>query len=205
MERMRKEKRFTPAHSLRHLQHRRGATILLVAGLLTALGSLHPQETARKVRGLPNFHAVNDHLFRGGQPSQEGFQKLKESGVGVVMDLRHRGKSAERERQNVESLGMQYVSIPWKASGFPTTQDVQRFFAAIDHNAGKRVFVHCRRGADRTGYMIGLYRVTREGWSAKEATNEMEKYGFRGFWYGHLKKNLFKLEAQPSPTAAKSP
>lgn len=136
---------------------------------------------------------------------REGFQKLKEMGITVVVDFRNRGKSADRERQTVESLGMQYVSIPWKGGQFPTTQDVQRFFAAMDHNPAKKVLVHCRRGADRTGYMIGLYRMTREGWTAKQAADEMEKYGFRGLWYGHLKDNLFKLETRrPSPAGAKS-
>ncbi|HEY4682288.1 MAG TPA: protein tyrosine phosphatase family protein [Candidatus Acidoferrales bacterium] len=202
---MRREKRFAAALVRRHLRRPTGTALILVAALLAPAVSLRPQETAGKIPGLPNFHAVNGRLFRGGQPSPEGFQNLKEIGMEVVIDFRNRGKSADRERQTVESLGMQYVSIPWKGSRFPTAQDVQRFFAAMDHNPPKKVFVHCRRGAERTGYMIGLYRVTREGWTAKQAADEMEKYGFRGLWYGHLKDNLFKLETRrPSPAAAKS-
>ena len=178
--------------------------ILLAAALVAAAGPVRAQPTPSKIQGLPNFHPVNSRLFRGGQPSREGFAILKEKGIGIVIDMRNRGKSAARERKLVEGLGLQYVSLPWKAGGFPAAQDVQRFFAVMDENPGKKVFVHCRRGSERTGYMIGLYRVTREGWSAKDAADEMEKYGFRGLFYPHLKKNLFKLEAQ-SKAAAASP
>ncbi len=176
--------------------------IPLAAALLAAAGSVRAQPTPTKIQGLPNFHPVNSRLFRGGQPSREGFATLKEKEVGIVIDLRNRGKSAARERKLVEGLGLQYVSLPWKAGGFPTAQEVQRFFAVMDDNPAKKIFVHCRRGSDRTGYMIGLYRVTREGWSAKDAADEMEKYGFHGLLYRHLKNNLFKLEAQSKPAAA---
>ncbi len=182
--------------------HQWKIAILLAAALLAAAGPVRAQATPAKIQGLPNFHPVNNRLFRGGQPSREGFEVLREKGVGIVIDLRNRGKSAARERKLVEGLGLQYVSLPWKAGGFPTAQEVQRFFTVMDQNPGKKVFVHCRRGSDRTGYMIGLYRVTREGWSAKEAADEMEEYGFHGLLYRHLKNNLFKLEAQSKPAAA---
>jgi protein tyrosine/serine phosphatase len=191
-----------PVFVRRHLTFRSGSTVALFAVVLLATGLVHPQDNPDKIRGLPNFHAVNGHIYRGGQPSGEGLEKLKGKGIEIVIDFRNRGKSAERERQMVESLGMQYVSLPWTARRFPPPEVVQRFFEIVDGNQDKKLFVHCRRGADRTGYMIGLYRVTREGWTAKQAAEEMESYGFHGLWYGHLKKNLFKLEAQGPASVA---
>ena len=38
------------------------------------------------VTGVPNFHQVNEHIFRGAQPSAEGFQSLAKTGVKVVID-----------------------------------------------------------------------------------------------------------------------
>jgi protein tyrosine/serine phosphatase len=40
------------------------------------------------------------------------------------------------------------------------------------------VFVHCAHGADRTGLMIGLWRVQHDGWSYLAAAQEALHYGF---------------------------
>jgi protein tyrosine/serine phosphatase len=46
------------------------------------------------------------------------------------------------------------------------------------------VLVHCRRGADRTGVMLAIYRVVVEGWTKADAIDEMTRggYGFRPVW-----------------------
>ena len=38
--------------------------------------------------GVPNFHKVNDGLYRGGQPSRQGFESLAKLGIKTVLDLR---------------------------------------------------------------------------------------------------------------------
>jgi len=132
---------------------------------------------ARKlaVPGVPNLGEVNSTLYRGAQPTQEGFQKLVEMGVSIVVDLRERGRGAER--QQVIKLGMRFVTIPWNCF-HPEDTDMARFLRVVRHNRGKKVFVHCQTGDDRTGMMIAAYRMAEEGWTAKEAMNEMEAYGF---------------------------
>jgi protein-tyrosine phosphatase len=37
------------------------------------------------------------------------------------------------------------------------------------------VLVHCERGADRTGTVVALYRMKRQGWHAEAAITEMEQ------------------------------
>ncbi|MBO0722086.1 MAG: dual specificity protein phosphatase family protein, partial [Blastocatellia bacterium] len=39
------------------------------------------------------------------------------------------------------------------------------------------VFVHCRRGSDRTGVIIALYRIKQDGWTAEQAIKEANLYG----------------------------
>jgi hypothetical protein len=38
--------------------------------------------------GVPNFHQVNAHLYRGGQPNDAGWSSLAKLGVKTVVDLR---------------------------------------------------------------------------------------------------------------------
>src|SRR4030088_3309936 len=95
--------------------------------------------TARKlaVPGVPNLGEVSSSLYRGAQPTQEGFKKLAEMGIGIVVDLRERGR--EVERQQVTKLGMRFVAIPWNCF-HPEDEDMARFLRLLRDNRGKKVF-----------------------------------------------------------------
>jgi hypothetical protein len=77
-----------------------------------------------KLPGLPDFAAVSIQLYRGAQPKDEGFAELEKMGVGVVVNLRHEPDEIARERSQVESRGMQYVSIPWRGKQDPKPEQV---------------------------------------------------------------------------------
>lgn len=129
----------------------------------------------RKVKGVPNFGKVTPTLFRGAQPSEKGFEALAKMGVDIVVDAR--GERAASEGKEVNRLGMKYVAIPWHCS-FPHDDVFARFLKLLRENPGKKVFVHCRLGDDRTGMMVAAYRMADEGWTADEAMLEMQHFGF---------------------------
>lgn len=134
----------------------------------------HPIAQKSRVAGVRNFGQVNANLFRGAQPTSEGFEQLSKMGVAIVVDLRDDG---EAERAKVKKLGMQYVSIP---SHCYTSLDssVAQFLDVVRKNPDKKIFVHCHVGTDRTGMMVAAYRMTQQGWTAEEARREMEAFGF---------------------------
>jgi hypothetical protein len=72
---------------------------------------------------------------------------------------------------------MQYVAIPWHCP-LPEDAVFARFLTLLRGNPGAKVFVHCLSGEDRTGMQIAAYRMAEEGWSAQEAKQEMEAFGF---------------------------
>lgn len=137
--------------------------------------------TRKSSVGLPNFGEVTANLFRGGQPGVDGLESLKKMGVSIVVDMR--SGPNDHEKNVVNKLGMQYVSIPWHCP-LPSDESFARFLKLIEDNQGKKVFVHCRLGDDRTGMAIASYRMAEEGWSADEALNEMETFGFD--WRHHM-------------------
>lgn len=98
-------------------------------------------------------------------------------GVQVIVDLR--GTASKTERDAVTKLGMQYVSIPSHCP-FPSDTPWARFLEVMRENRGKKVFVHCRLGDDRTGLAVATYRIAEEGWPADDALREMKAFGFRG-------------------------
>src|SRR5215475_13616902 len=128
-----------------------------------------------KAKGVPNFGQVTPTLYRGGQPSAEGFVKLAHMGMDIVVDT---GRS-KRDEVLIKNLGMVYVSLPWYCP-FPKDEVFAKFIKITQENPGKKIFVHCRLGDDRTGMMIAAYRMGQQGWTAKEAMEEMHEFGYRG-------------------------
>ena len=135
----------------------------------------HTMGIKRTVKGISNFGEVTPNLYRGAQPSAEGIDSLKKMGVDVIVDLR--GGGSRLEQAAATKLGMQYISIPSHCP-FPKDEPLARFLKVVQANQGKKIFVHCRLGDDRTGMAIAAYRMSEEGWSADEALREMKAFGF---------------------------
>lgn len=128
-----------------------------------------------QMRGVRNFGEVTPTLYRGGQPTSEGFEALAHMGIAIIVDT---GRS-KRDERLIKNLGMTYVSLPWYCP-FPKDRVFARFIEITRENAGKKIFVHCRLGDDRTGMMIAAYRMAVGHWTAKEAMEEMHEFGYRG-------------------------
>ena len=149
------------------------AILALLTATLSTTAHAHPVNKSMR-KNLPNFGEATTTLYHGGQPSKSGFRILAKMGINIVVDLRG---SRDSERKIVTHLGMQYVALPWRCS-FPKDKIFAQFLTLLRKNPGKKIFVHCRLGDDRTGMMIASYRMAQEGWSAERAEKEMEKFGF---------------------------
>lgn len=129
------------------------------------------------IPGLPNFARVSPTLYRGAQPTAEGFAELKKMGVKTVVSLR----SFTSDRGKLEGTGLRYVRIPCLA-WCPEDEDVVRFLKVVTDPANQPVFVHCQHGADRTGYAVAAYRVVEQGWAMADAMRELHAFGFHRVW-----------------------
>ena len=130
---------------------------------------------------LPNFHAVNARLYRGGQPHAGGLLRLAALGVKTVVNLRDDDERARDEEQEARALGLRYFNVPLSRAHRPDPRQISELFALLDASENQPVFVHCKRGADRTGALVAVYRVSHEGWTAERALEEAGRYGM-GFW-----------------------
>lgn len=133
------------------------------------------------VPGVENFARVNPALYRGGQPTEEGFKQLKAMGIKTVIDFR----SYHSTHKQVEAAGMTAVEIPLKAdlgSVPPDDDAVKKFFEVVLDPARQPVYIHCAFGKDRTGTMAALYRLEVDGWTPDEALQEMEAFGYHDMY-----------------------
>ena len=123
--------------------------------------------------GLPNLFQVSPVLYRGAQPKKEGFPELEAMGIRTVVSLRvFHGDSSL-----LEGTSLKGEAIPFR-TWHPEDEEVVRFLRIATDPSKTPVFVHCRRGIDRTGTMVAIYRIAVEGWSKEEAIREMTEGGF---------------------------
>jgi protein tyrosine phosphatase (PTP) superfamily phosphohydrolase (DUF442 family) len=133
--------------------------------------------------GLPNLHKVSDGLYRGAQPTAEGFRELKKLGIKTVVNLR----SDHSDMDEMDNIGLEYVSIPMHA-WHPEQEDLVQFLKVVTDPTKTPVFVHCQHGSDRTGEICAAYRVAVQGWNVEDAIKEMLEggFGFHSVWRGRM-------------------
>ena len=158
--------------------------LFLAAALILIVIFAHPNDQPGRINavsGLPNFHRVDPYLFRGAAPTRIGMQALKKLDVKTIIDFRVNPQMVRSECDTAQHLGMRYINLPIRNCN--VTSNCRKVFfdtvgAAAANPSDGAVFVHCAHGSDRTGLMVGLWRVQHDGWSYPDALQEMLKYGF---------------------------
>ena len=144
------------------------------------------------VSSIPNFLQVDDHVLRGGQPTADAWPSLARLGVKSVIDLRREDEhSTAAEAQAVTSAGMKYFNVPMKGVVAPTNEQIGKVLSLL--NSEDLVFIHCKRGADRTGAVIACYRIMHDRWQPKQALNEAKSLGMSWDQLG-LKNYVMKFQ-----------
>ena len=137
--------------------------------------------------GLENFARINPGLYRGAQPTAEGYRKLRELGVKTVINFR----SHHSYRRDIEAAGLACVELPLRADAIgsepPSDEELKAFFDVVLDPARQPVFIHCKAGKDRTGTLSAVYRMEIDGWSRAEAVEEMQAFGFHDYYADLMK------------------
>lgn len=158
------------------------------------------------IAGIHNAGKINEVLFRGAQPRENGLAQLKKLGISTIVDLRgeDRGKF-DWERDAAEALGMRFVHLPVSGWAPPTDEQVAQFLALFREDQHQKVFVHCRFGDDRTGVFVAAYRMAVDKWSPEQAMGEMYFFGFNGFWHPSMKKFIREFPSHLRSSSALAP
>ena len=122
---------------------------------------------------IPNLYQVTTNLYRGAQPTAKGMAELQAMGIKTIVNLRH--FHSDREELLGTDLKQGWLHMnPWHAED----ADVIGFLKLAANTNNLPLFVHCQRGADRTGMVCAMYRIALCGWTKQEAIQEMEAGGF---------------------------
>jgi tyrosine-protein phosphatase SIW14 len=142
-----------------------------------------PAFAGSSVQGIQNFSQVDSHVYRGAQPTGPGLEYLAKIGVKTVVDLRESGDRSLKEEQMVTALGMNYVNVGMSGLTPPTEAQISKILALLEDTSTGAVFVHCMRGADRTGVVIAAYRIDHDRWDNDRALAEANSDGMSFFQF----------------------
>ncbi len=181
------------------------AIILILFSTTVALGcsahhnqapavSLPPIAEKIDVPGISDFGKVNDFLYRGAQPKNNGVEQLKRFGIDTIVDLRGELHGLiKNERQRAESLGIRFINLPGSGWATPKDEQIAQFFSLVRERPRKKIFIHCWLGGDRSGMFIAAYRIAFDGWSPQQAIQEMRAFHYLHFWHPNMARWVEKF------------
>ena len=158
--------------------------LLVLALLWCAATGVATQNEPQGEKLLPNFHQVNEHLYRGAQPLSGGVQRLKALGIKTIINLRRGDEGTGAEEEVVRRAGMNYFNVPLQGLSRPKDEEVLKILALINDSRNWPVFIHCNHGKDRTGTIIAVYRISHDGWTLEQAMKEAKHYGMSWLQFG---------------------
>jgi protein tyrosine/serine phosphatase len=142
---------------------------------------------------IPNLQQVKPGLWRSGQPQNVfDWEYLRVLGITRAIKLNFETECSDSSARiaGITSYMMSVqpeedknlISNITNTFARPDAKVIEAAEKLIDPSVG--TLVHCTHGQDRTGYLIGRYRVNAERWSKNEAYLEMLKFGFHPELYG---------------------
>ena len=142
------------------------------------------------LEGVENFYRVSDALYRGAEPTEEGYKNLAKLGIKTIVSL----QLPTPKKELIKNLGMTSRHIPINPLNMKD-EYAKEFLSIVSNPQNHPVYVHCLYGSDRTGTMVALYRIYVQHWPKDAALEEMrdKKYGFREIFV-NLKDYIRKVD-----------
>lgn len=151
------------------------AGIACSGGASRSVAEAPPVPEPRTVDGVPNAVQVGDLLF-GGQPTRQALAALGREGYRTVLSTRGSGELKWDERSVVDSLGMNYASIPIAHSSKEITDDEVAEFDDLMKHGERPMVLHCSSG-NRVAGLWAVWLVERKGVDPGQALDLAAKAG----------------------------
>jgi protein tyrosine/serine phosphatase len=129
-----------------------------------------------------NRHRVSDRVWRSAQPTPQGLAREKRRGIRTILCVRgsfpFRPWPLEQEACHLHGLDLYRVHIRGREA--PHQRELLGLTELLA-SAHYPMLIHCKSGADRSGFVAAVYLLTMEGRRADEALRQLS------LRYGHLR------------------
>lgn len=146
--------------------------VLLAPGCSTLANG--PDTGGGSSNNIPRLALVEPGIYRGGQPDASGWIWLRQAGVSNVVKLNPMDEGSDAP---AAAMGMTIQYYPIDTLQQLITGPSADVVAAALRGITPGTYIHCLHGEDRTGLVVGLYRLS-EGTNAPAAYQEMLRHGY---------------------------
>ena len=147
-------------------------------------------------KSIVNFQVVEDGIYRSGRPDASFIHTLaKDYGIKTIISLEtyaFEPNKGHEEKEAAKKAGIVFLHIPMSPVGEINKEKLKEAIKAL-HVELRPILVHCYRGSERTGMVVGGYRMLYNGWSYERTEQEMDLYGFNNSLFKGWKKELLNL------------
>ncbi|MGH7581408.1 MAG: hypothetical protein ACREM9_14615 [Gemmatimonadales bacterium] len=134
--------------------------------------------TFQALERVPNACQILPNVVTGGQPSTADLEAFRDSGGGIVLDLRDPMEPRPLdEPATAERLGLEYVVVP-VSGGTLNDATLERIHGILREAGDKAVFVHCGSGS-RVGGALLPYFMLDQGLDEEDAVAQAMRVGLR--------------------------
>jgi protein-tyrosine phosphatase len=155
-----------------------------VVSALTACATM-PWRTASTIPEL-----VTSGIYRGPRPD---FDKLNSIPIRVILSLEDNKLIVNEERLEASKYGIHFINIPLSESSPPEVSALTYIAVVLAEEKKNNIYIHCRRGIDRSGYGVAAYRIIAEGWNFNKAYEEILNHGHSSLYFYSWKQSLKML------------
>ncbi len=153
------------------------ATLLAIAPAVRA--DQAESSTSQAPIPIKKFSEVSPGIYRGARPGAEGLKALHDVlEIKTDIDLDNDAKANAAEASAAKTLSIDFFNESLSGFWEPKDQKVDQIIALMADKSNYPLFVHCLHGEDRTGMIVGVYRVMVEGVKPADAIKEALEHGF---------------------------
>ena len=131
-----------------------------------------------------NFHPVTaGEAYRSAQLSRSELERhIQEYGLRSILNLRGENPDKEWYRDEIsvsKEYNLAHYDIALSAEREPTKEEVEKLMG-IFRTAPRPILIHCMGGADRSGLVSAMWKVSIDKETKKEADGQLS------IRYGHI-------------------
>lgn len=154
------------------------ALLVLMLGLLAACSDYVELDLEQITAAeIGQFNQQENQVFSSGQPTEEQLGVLADAGIMHIISLRTEGEIDWDEAAVVESLGMEFHSLPVSGATLNSenAQSLENLLASLD---GQPTLLHCG-SSNRVGALKAIF-ARDSGTSVEESLAIGRQWGMTG-------------------------
>ncbi|WP_170308252.1 fused DSP-PTPase phosphatase/NAD kinase-like protein [Parashewanella tropica] len=151
-------------------------TLALFFVVLTTACSANINNANVAQLGLKKLKHPQEKIYTGGQPTKAQLKGLKAAGIMNIINLRPISEQSWDEKQFVESIGLNYISIPVAGAKDISVEKAQELSQKLLKLSSKGVYVHCASG-NRVGALKAIESYQSNGHNSEAAISKGKQWG----------------------------